>query len=286
MVIKRESFFLMVSMQVSLVNPGKDTMGIEILSASEFYSRLDQFMHRVDERWVDEGWHVQVQHERDLLRQALGDGANRRVLDCSCGSGAQAVPLAQLGWQVTATDVVDVSLQEAAAYANEAGVKIDFRTCDMRHLGNLFNNEFDTVISCMALDNILDDVDIDAAIKGMWQALKDGGYCYIRQRDFDHIMQVQPCYELKEERKLARGQVLRLEDWMYEGEKHVVCTWLFLYQEETGRWEKEVLSWRRRALRKAELAEFLRGAGFKDVTFLPQVSPWRPFEVIAYKRQF
>lgn len=30
-----------------------------------------------------------------------------------------------------------------------------------------------------------------------------------------------------------------------------------------------------------ELAEFLREAGFREVNFLPQPSPWHPYEVLA-----
>ncbi|AZI57376.1 class I SAM-dependent methyltransferase [Nakamurella antarctica] len=47
-----------------------------------------------------------------------------RVLDVGCGEGADALWLAQAGWQVTALEVSGVALERAAAHAREAGVDI------------------------------------------------------------------------------------------------------------------------------------------------------------------
>ena len=47
-----------------------------------------------------------------------------RALDVGCGEGADAVWLAQQGWDVTALDVSAVALDRAAAAAEAAGVRI------------------------------------------------------------------------------------------------------------------------------------------------------------------
>ena len=47
-----------------------------------------------------------------------------RVLDVGCGEGADAIWLAEQGWQVTALDVSQVALDRAAAQAVDRGVTI------------------------------------------------------------------------------------------------------------------------------------------------------------------
>jgi hypothetical protein len=154
----------------------------------------------------------------------------------------------------------------------------------MRDLGRHFRAAFDWVVSCMALDNIIADDDIQAALRGMRSALKPGGKCYLRLRDFDHLMSLRPRYDVREERAVPHGRVIRLEDWEYESDTHVICRYVFLREDtrrDGYRWQTDVFSYRRRALRKAELERFLAAAGLRHVAFLPQPSPWAPYEVVA-----
>ena len=257
-------------------------MSLQILSAPEFYTRLGAAMYQLDPNWITENWQEQVVYERELLEKVLGESKGRHILDCSCGSGGQAIPLAQLGWRVTATDITEASLAEAIEHAQMLKLDMNFQACDMSELGQYFHNEFACVLSCMALDNILEDDALVAALRGMWYALKENGICYLRVRDFDNILAIQPHYEVKEERMTPVGQVLRLEDWIYESKTHLICSWILLCKKPAY-WETQVFSWRRRALRKAEFQQFLAAAGFVEITFLPQVSPWHPYEVLARK---
>lgn len=54
----------------------------------------------------------------------IADLTPGRVLDVGCGEGADAVWLAQGGWEVTALEVSGVALQRAAGHARDAGVTV------------------------------------------------------------------------------------------------------------------------------------------------------------------
>lgn len=259
---------------------------VGVLNVQEFYTRVAGYMHRVDPTWEEERWQAQQVAERATLGATLGEAADRAVLDCSCGTGGQAVPLAKLGWRVTGADITAASLATARSRASREGVAIDLCVCDMRDLGRRFGATFDCVVSCMALDNITVDAEIGQAVSGMFAALKPGGTCYLRLRDFDHLMSAKPRYEWKEERGVPYGRVIRLEDWEYESGSQVLCSIVFLREDtrkEGYRWTTDVFSYRRRALRKVELERFLMVAGFGQIAFLPQPSPWHPYEVVASK---
>jgi ubiquinone/menaquinone biosynthesis C-methylase UbiE len=256
----------------------------QVMGAQEFYTREADFKYQLDPAWDDEEWQSQMQQELEILAGALGQASDQSVLDCSCGSGGQAISLAKLGWQVTAADLSDSSLKLASQRAQREKVNINFRVCDMRDLHRTFQPSFDWVISCMALDNLTTDDDIGRAVKGMHEILKPGGRCYIRLRDFDHLMEVKPRYEFKGERSVPHGRVIRLEDWNYESEQHVIYIIIYLWEDyrKTGyRWTTDIFSIRRRALRKAKLKQFLMATGFREIVFLSQPTPWHPYEVVA-----
>lgn len=265
-------------------------MSPDVLSAVDFYTAVTDHLNRVDPAW-DDGWREHLADEASRLRAALGDGDGRSALDCSCGAGAQAIPLAQLGFRVTATDLTAAYLAAAVERARLIGVPVDFDVCDMRELGARFPGRFDVVLTCMALDNITDDEGIQRALTGMHAALRPGGLLYVRLRDFDALLRDRPRYEFKAERALPHGRLLRVEDWQYEGDTHVVDAWVFLREdarwpgpdaEQGYRWQTTVFRYRRRALGRAELQRRLEAAGFADVAIQSAASHhWQPLELLA-----
>lgn len=264
--------------------PDDSVTGIPIWSLQDFYTRTEAYMREADPAWPDEIVERAVARERVALPAVLGAANQRRALDCSCGGGTQAIPLAELGWHVTAIDATPSSLREAAARAARHGVAVEWREGDMRTIGSLFPGQFDWVLSCMALDNILDDAGLAEAVGGMRQALKPDGRCYLRLRNFDQLLAARPRYDVREERLITHGRVIRLEDWLYENEQSVVNVWIFLREDRRRvgyAWQTTLFAYRRRLLTAAILSTLLHDAGFADVVFLGQPSSWEPVEVVA-----
>lgn len=258
---------------------------MEILSAPEFYTSVAAYVHNVDPTWAEEIFRDQLERERVMLAAALGPPNGRTVLDCACGGGGQAIPLAQLGWDVTATDLTPAYLSQAGTRAAELELAIHFQAADMRRLTDSIEPRFDAVVCCMALDNLIRPDEISQALAGMWGVLQPDGSCYIRLRDFDHLFAERPRLEFKEERCTSHGRVIRLEDWLFDGDPKVVFMYVYLSEDDRRSypWQTDIFALQRRALRKAELAAALLRAGFEAPEFLPQPSPWHPYEVLATK---
>jgi SAM-dependent methyltransferase len=258
---------------------------MQYLSVQEFYARVAAHMEALDPSWAAEQWPEELAQERATLEQVLGPGQGRPALDLSCGSGLQAVALASLGWRVVGLDLTGAAVREARRHILDAGVEVALCVGDMR-APPLAQGRFDWAVSCYALDNLTDDAGIRRALQSAHDALRPGGRCYLRLRDFDNLIQDRPRYEFREERMLVHGRVIRLEDWLYESETHAVFIWAFLHEDRRRqgyRWSTEAFALRRRALRKQELRDYLTQVGFGDVTFLPQTSGWHPYEVVATK---
>lgn len=67
------------------------------------------------------------------LAEVVADLTPGRALDLGCGEGADAVWLAEHGWQVVAVDVAETALRRASAAARERNLleRIDFQRHDL-----------------------------------------------------------------------------------------------------------------------------------------------------------
>lgn len=84
------------------------------------------------------------------LVRAAGVAAGERVLDVAAGTGNAAVPAAQAGARVVASDLTPELLEQGRAAAAGLGVDIEWREADAEHLP-FADGEFDVVLSCVGV---------------------------------------------------------------------------------------------------------------------------------------
>ena len=103
-----------------------------------FYNNMAS---QYDKLFLD--WQAATKEQAVILdRLFAGNEFDRtaRVLDCACGIGTQAIGLAGLGYDVTASDISDAELAEARIRAENNGVSIRFAHADFCALSGPFPN--------------------------------------------------------------------------------------------------------------------------------------------------
>jgi 2-polyprenyl-3-methyl-5-hydroxy-6-metoxy-1,4-benzoquinol methylase len=73
---------------------------------------------------------------RDELVRLVESGSiwPGRAIDLGCGTGANAIFLAQHGFEVTGVDSAQAAIEKARQRANGAGVQINFAVDDLTNL--------------------------------------------------------------------------------------------------------------------------------------------------------
>lgn len=77
----------------------------------------------------------------------------RRALDLGCGTGTNAITLAQHGWQVVGVDFVGRAVRVARRKAKQAGVQVDFRADDVTRLRGV-SGPFDLALDIGCLHSL------------------------------------------------------------------------------------------------------------------------------------
>lgn len=92
---------------------------------------------------------------RDELVSVVESGRVKpgRAIDLGCGTGANAIYLAQNGFEVTGVDYARSAINKARANAEEAGVKVEFIQDDLTDLRHV-QDHFDFLLDYGVLDDM------------------------------------------------------------------------------------------------------------------------------------
>ena len=168
----------------------------------------DSMASQYDQFYLD--WDETVREEAsflDGLLAANGHSRSSRVLDCACGIGTQAIGLALLGYDVSASDISKREIEEAQRRATERGAAVRFKHADFRFLADAFPQTFDVVIAMdNALPHMLSHADLDAATKSIASRVGRGGIFVASIRDYDAILEERPVFSPPYVHKTESGQ--------------------------------------------------------------------------------
>lgn len=233
-------------------------------SAQSFY---DALASQYDKFYLD--WGSAVREEGAFLRGLLekeGLPPPASVLDCACGVGTQAIGLAALGYDVSASDISGGELAEAKKRAAAQGVDIRFAQADFRALEDVFAESFDAVIAMdNALPHMLTAEDLARAVSSITGRVREGGVFIASIRDYDSILREKPAYSPPYVHKTEKGQRVLFQTWEWQGDSYDFVQYVIDDEEEVSV-SRFACSYR--ATRRAELTELLTAGGCREVAWL------------------
>jgi SAM-dependent methyltransferase len=209
--------------------------------------------------------------EGEWLDRVLQAQGVTRVLDASCGSGRQAIPLAQRGYAVTGADPCGGMLREASGQAEALGLNISWIRGGFADLPDHVDSPYNAVI---ALGNGLCHqerrADIVASLAALRRCLCAGGLCLVGIKDFDAIRRERPRFHARTAREDAGGRTILFEIWDFE-DPILVCTAYSLHGLNRE-WTVRSASTREYMLGADEMAEAAHQAGFGRIERLDHPS--------------
>ena len=225
-------------------------------------------------------WDEAVKKEASFLGGIFTDmGFDRSasILDCACGIGTQAIGLASLGYDVTASDISEGEIAEAEKRAVARNVNIRFEKADFRALSDVFSGKFDIVIAMdNALPHMLTGSDLNSAVKSISERLNPGGLFVASIRDYDLLLKERPSYSAPYVHKTDKGQRVLFQTWDWVGDNYRFIQYIIDDEETTeiSRFECEY-----RAVKREELSKLLSENGFGDVrwSFPEESGFYQPF---------
>ncbi|RSM72828.1 class I SAM-dependent methyltransferase [Kibdelosporangium aridum] len=246
------------------------------MDPAEFYDSLAEQYHKI---FAGDWWRI-AERQGQVISAILaqhGVEPPKSVLDCTCGIGTQALPLAQRGFRVTGTDLSEHAVRRARREADERGIDIRLHAADVRRVADVVNEQFDAVISFdNSLPHLLTDDDLTQALVSARECLRPDGIFAASIRDYDALVRDQ-----------VHGVMPRIHDgrisgqaWTWSDDYRTIEITVFVIEGERA----NVLSTTYRALRRQELTDALQAVGFQDIRWLdPETSGFYQPVVTAHR---
>jgi SAM-dependent methyltransferase len=112
-----------------------------------------------------------------------------KILDLCCGYGRHAIPLAQMGYQVTGFEISEPLYQKAKDFAASAGVKLNLVHGDMRKIHKELNKKFDAIINIFtAFGFYTKDADNQKVLNNAAKLLKKNGNFLIDLANRENVL--------------------------------------------------------------------------------------------------
>ena len=234
-------------------------------SVTEFYDRLSPEYH--DNMGWD--WEAGMRWQGETLDRFIvsenGSPGPFSLLDCSCGTGTQAIGLALQGYWVHATDLSRNSVECAQREAATLNVKMTFAVADFQKLESVVDQVFDVVLCCdNSIAHCLDDDDLVAALVSMKTRIQPGGLLLLSLRDYEPLVRERPRFNNQhvDDRPDGRRVVFQLWDWADDGRSY--RNHQFLLRNVDDQYEVKHFETVLRTIQREEILESLRQAGYEE----------------------
>jgi glycine/sarcosine N-methyltransferase len=235
---------------------------------TEFYDELSEQYHLIFADW-DEAVERQGRVVDRVIRDLAGPGP-KRILDAACGIGTQAIGLAQLGHDVTGTDLSSGAVARARREAERLGVSLAAEVADLRNLTESIAGPFDVVC---ALDNALPhlegEAELSQALNRIVELLAPGGLFLASVRDYDALLRDRPRVEAPRVIDDPQGHrvVFQVWDWAADGKSYRLHLYFIRYRNGVGA-ETRVFTGLYWPLTRANLDRLMGEAGLELIKWL------------------
>ena len=233
----------------------------------DFYNSLAPYYKYIYLDW-DKSVTNQAKSLDSIIKEFVGD--KKTVLDASCGIGTQSIGLAELDYEVSASDLSDREVKLAKEEADRRGLKIDFQVADMREVSKVFNKKFDVVLSAdNSVPHLLTDEDIVKTFREFHALLNVGGVCIITVRDYQNINPEKRKYILNPRHfhSSPEEKIVMFDLWEFDGDYYDFNMYLV---KDNGKDTLETIAMRSRyyCITTDKLEKLIQEAGFTEVRTL------------------
>lgn len=224
---------------------------------SSLYDRADIY----DLFENDERFNAYKRHWERVLR----DTGVRSLLDVSIGSGCVTLPLAELGVELSGSDLSDAMLDNCRKKAERLGYHPALHRSDFRDLQCWSGQKFDCVASTGNSLPYVSNGEVPDVLARMDSLVAEGGYLYLDTRNWDRILRERQRFYLYNPFFDGETRVNLVQAWDYAADGSMTFNLLYTFERDNRIFQKEIFEEHYHPLPRRLLLDKLAELGYRDV---------------------
>lgn len=179
------------------------------------------------------------------------------ILDCSIGTGNLTLSLAEIGYELSGSDLSDKMLERCQIKAQERGLKVNLKRCDFRNLTDVFHTKFDCVMSTGHSLPYVTNEDVKRTIAQMDILGRNSGYIYLDNRNWDKILKTKQRFYFYPPFFNNDTRINLMQVWDYNSDSTVTFNLLYTFERNNQILQKEIFEEKYYPLKKQTLVDEL-----------------------------
>ncbi len=196
----------------------------------------------------------------------------KSLLDVSIGSGSATLPLADLGVNLSGSDLSEKMLANCKRKAEARDFPIELKCCDFRNVSEYFEGPFDCVASTGNSLPYVSNDDVLKTLEQMDSLVKPEGYIYFEIRNWDKILEDKKRFFPYAPFFDGDTRINLTQIWDYNSDGSITFNILYVFERDKRFLQMEVFEEHYIPIKRDVLLGKLEDMGYQDIQLLPYPS--------------
>lgn len=210
---------------------------------------------------TDDRFDAYKRHWEHVLR----DTGIRSLLDVSIGSGCVTLPLAELGVELSGSDLSEAMLANCRKKVQSKGYSVDLQHSDFRDLSCWQGKKFGCVASTGNSLAYVTNSQVRDTLTQMDALVADGGYLYLDTRNWDRIMEMHQRFYFFNPFFSGETRVNLLQVWDYLADGSILFNIVYSFEQNNKVFQREIFEEHYHPLPRRLLLDQLAVLGYREV---------------------
>lgn len=187
------------------------------------------------------------------------------LLDVSIGSGSVTLPLAELGVELSGSDLSRPMLENCRKKAQKMGCHIELMQSDFRDLSCWQGKKFDCAASTgNSLAYVTND-EVTEVLTKMDALVAEGGYLYLDTRNWERILQDRQRFYLYNPFFDGDTRINLVQVWDYPPDGSITFNLLYTFEKDNRIYQKEMFEEHYHPLPRQLIRNKLTQMGYREM---------------------